>query len=116
VAKGLSGPGGVGGYFHYHGFEEGQHGFFLAGIEPVEGGGLIRPGQGCSPADGRNRDPRSFAAAGFSGEERPTIRSVPSTGRPATMAFGRSMGPMTAAQTVDRFSVLDLQPYLHQVR
>jgi hypothetical protein len=55
-------------------------------------------GQGWTLAGGRNQGASALLSAAFNVELRPTIRSSPSIGSPATISVGRSTGPMTAAQ------------------
>lgn len=60
---------------------------------------LISSGQGCPGCAGRSWRLSSRPARVERTVERPTIRSCPSMGKPAMIAWGCVKGPMTAAQT-----------------
>ncbi len=63
---------------------------------------LISSGQGCPGCAGRSWRPSSRPVRVERIVDRPTIRSCPSTGKPATMAWRWVREPMTAAQTTSR--------------
>src|ERR671927_649695 len=62
-------------------------------------------GHGCLPRGGWSHLASSRASAVFNGVERPTIRSSPSSIRPATTSEGRVIGPMTAPQMISTVSL-----------
>lgn len=63
---------------------------------------LISSGHGCAGCAGRSWRPSSRPTRVESAVDRPTIRSTPSTGKPAMIACGCGIGPMTAAQTASK--------------